>query len=82
MYALRQIIDLAPDMIAVPEPMRQQRVEVIFMALDDNASTDAKPLTGDSLLDFFKTVPPAQHPEEELFIEPRNHHPDRTVDLE
>jgi hypothetical protein len=82
MYALRQIIDLAPDMIAVPEPMRHQRVEVIFMALDDNPSPGSQPLAGDTLLDFFKKVPPAQCPEEELYIEPRSHQPDRAVDLE
>ena len=82
MYALRQIIDIAPDMISVPEPMRHQRVEVIFMALDDNASTNSPPLAGDTLLDFFRQVPPAQCPEEELYIEPRSQQPDRAVDLE
>jgi hypothetical protein len=35
MYALRQIYDNPQDMIPVPKQMRHHRMEVIFMALDD-----------------------------------------------
>lgn len=35
MYALRQIYDHPQDMIPVPEQMRNHRVEVTFMALDE-----------------------------------------------
>ena len=35
MYALRQIYDHPQEMIPVPEQMRNHRVEVTFMALDE-----------------------------------------------
>jgi hypothetical protein len=35
MYAHRQIYDHVQDSVPVPEQMRNQRIEVIFMALDE-----------------------------------------------
>lgn len=35
MYAIRQIYDHAQDVVPVPENMRHQRIEVIFMTLED-----------------------------------------------
>ena len=35
MYAFRHIYDNPQDMIPVPKQMRHHRMEVIFMALDD-----------------------------------------------
>jgi hypothetical protein len=84
MYALRQIYDHPQDMIPVPEQMRNHRVEVTFMALNtDDVVTDAGSLLmGSYLLSFFKDVPPAQNPNEELVIEPRSQQQDRRVDFE
>lgn len=36
MYAHRQIYDHVQDSVPVPEPMRNQRVEVIFITLEDS----------------------------------------------
>ncbi|HQV22525.1 MAG TPA: DUF2281 domain-containing protein [Agitococcus sp.] len=36
MYAHRQIYDHVQDSVPVPESMRHQRVEVIFISLTDN----------------------------------------------
>jgi|JI8StandDraft_1071087.scaffolds.fasta_scaffold1091587_2 hypothetical protein len=36
MYAHRQIFDHVQDSVPVPETMRNQRVEVIFITLEDN----------------------------------------------
>ena len=36
MYAHRQIFDHVQDSVPVPEPMRNQRVEVIFITLEES----------------------------------------------
>jgi hypothetical protein len=36
MQPIRQIVDDAPDSIAIPEELRHRRIELIFRPLDDN----------------------------------------------
>lgn len=83
MYARRQIFDHAAATIAVPPELQNRSIEVIFMALESEAVTPSgHPLMGDYLMSFFKNIPSAQSPEEELVIEPRSQQQDRPVDFE
>ena len=40
MYALRQIYDYPQEMIPVPKQMRNHRIEVTFIALDEEPTTN------------------------------------------
>jgi hypothetical protein len=38
MNAIRMVYDAVPDNLSVPPPMRRRRVEVVFLALDEDAA--------------------------------------------
>jgi hypothetical protein len=50
MEAMRQIYERLPDTLTTPENLRQRRVEVILIALDETAETRGWPLG------FFETT--------------------------
>jgi hypothetical protein len=52
MYALRQIYDNPQDFIAVPEKMKNHRMEVIFMVLDELPNVDDTQKSINPILDF------------------------------
>jgi len=52
MYALRQIYDNPQDFIPVPEKMKNHRMEVIFMALDELPNADDIKKSINPILDF------------------------------
>lgn len=68
MYAHRQIYDSPQDTIPVPESMRHQRMEVIFIRLDDPAPAPAAMGLGTQMAGFFKDIPSAASPDEELSL--------------
>jgi hypothetical protein len=41
MRALRQIYDVLPSMIEIPEDLRRRHVEVVFLALDEREAPEA-----------------------------------------
>lgn len=55
MYALRQIYDHATETIAVPPELQHQRIEVIFMVLNEHDDTPS--LTGQSLINVLQSSP-------------------------
>lgn len=81
MYAHRQIYDHVQDSVPVPEKMRNQRVEVIFMALDEEPAF-AQNMTGfgTQMASFFRDIPPAAHPDEELVIPAKEYPPAMTFE--
>ncbi|HQV23681.1 MAG TPA: hypothetical protein PLJ88_11380 [Agitococcus sp.] len=54
MYALRQVYDNPQDFIPVPETIKNHRIEVIFMVLDDDVTEfEAKSqASSNPILDF------------------------------
>lgn len=56
MYALRQIYHTPPETIAVPESMRHQVIEVIFMQLDEPAPASNSLGLGTLALQLFSQV--------------------------
>jgi hypothetical protein len=50
MNAIRQVYDAVPDSLPVPPSMRRRRVEVVFLALDE----DAAPIRTDWPQEFFE----------------------------
>lgn len=76
MYAHRQIYDHVQDTVPVPEQMRHQRVEVIFMALDEEpVSTQNMTGIGTQMASFFRNIPPATHPDEEFTLPAKEYPP-------
>jgi hypothetical protein len=63
MYAHRQIYDHVQDSVPVPEQMRNQRVEVVFMALDEEPAS-AQNMTGfgTQMASFFRDIHPDEVP--------------------
>ena len=81
MYAHRQIYDHVQDTVPVPEQMRHQRVEVIFMALDEEpASTQNMTGIGTQMASFFRDIPPATHPNEEFTLPTKEYPPAMTFE--
>jgi len=56
MYAHRQIYNHVQDSVPVPEPMRNQRVEVIFMVLDDEPAVCRQEGLGTLALQMFSAI--------------------------
>ncbi|MBK7299904.1 MAG: hypothetical protein IPI79_05565 [Moraxellaceae bacterium] len=52
MYALRQIYDNPQDFIPVPEKMKNHRMEVIFMVLDELPNVEDAQKIVNPILDF------------------------------
>ena len=52
MYALRQFYDNPQDFITVPEKMKNHRMEVIFMVLDELPNVDNTQKAINPILDF------------------------------
>jgi hypothetical protein len=81
MYAHRQIYDHVQDSVPVPEQMRHQRVEVIFMALDEEpASAQNMTGIGTQMASFFRDIPPATHSDEEFMLPAKEYPPAMTFE--
>mgnify|MGYP005613904697 FL=1 len=80
MYALRQIYDHPQDMIPVPEQMRNHRVEVTFMVLDEPTSAQNMPGIGTQMANFSRDIPPATHPDEEFTLPAKEYPPAMTFE--
>lgn len=58
MYAHRQFYDHAAATIDVPPELQQQRIEVIFIALNDVTQVSSVPnRTGQALIDVLQAAP-------------------------
>lgn len=81
MYAHRQIYDHVQDSVPVPEQMRHQRVEVIFMVLDEEPiSAQNTTGLGTQMANFFRDIPPATHPDEEFTFPAKEYPPAMTFE--
>jgi len=81
MYAHRQIYDHVQDSVPVPEQMRHQRVEVIFMALDEEPVSAQNMIGfGTQMANFFRDIPPATHPDEEFTLPAKEYPPAMTFE--
>ncbi len=54
---------------------------LLQQSIDQTMDQELQHAKGDVLLNFFKNIPPAQSPDEELIIEPRANHSNRSVDF-
>lgn len=54
---------------------------LLQQSIDQTMDQELQHAQGDVLLKFFKDIPPAQSPDEELIIEPRANHSNRSVDF-
>lgn len=79
MYAHRQFYDHASATIDVPPELQQQRIEVIFIALNDVTQVSSVPnRTGQALIDVLQAAP---YPLSELPLAPSVQLPVRDVIL-
>ena len=80
MHAHRQIYDNPQATIPVPESMRHQRLEVIFIALEEPAPKQVEIALGTRIAGFFKDIPPPAGPEDELVLPAKEFPPAMTFE--